>query len=254
MKSQSEDIFILFSLHSFLVFCCVIIVISTPCSITFLCSRNFLGCGIWCYQSTLGFSWPQNRISFQVLQYPGQDLWCLPVHYLRLYDEENNKLERQVLSIFPFFFPSVKSRTQNKQQVSNSTAGISVSELWWKLQESKCGIKHEFSSAVLVCKKKQKFCRWILCIADGKADSRNSTCETQQGWACPYLCLSMALDILSEVLIIKNLDTEFFMVVLKTDISNSWVSPQILMPLKHLWNFFLKFFFLKANTLLKFCL
>lgn len=49
MKSKGEDIFILFSPHSFLGLCCVIIIIPTLCSVT-LCTpplSSFLGALIY---------------------------------------------------------------------------------------------------------------------------------------------------------------------------------------------------------------
>lgn len=88
-------------------------------------------------------------------------------------------------------------------------------------------------------KEKQKCCRCILYTAEGKPDGRSGALEAGQAWAPSYLFLLMALDVLSEVLIIKKLENELFMMVLKTDFGNSRVSPQILMSLKHLWSFLL---------------
>lgn len=77
IKSQGEDTFILFSPHSFMVFFCVIIVISTPCSITFCIPtpQQFLGLWYMVLQLSGGFQLATEQDTIPSVQDRTYDLY-----------------------------------------------------------------------------------------------------------------------------------------------------------------------------------
>lgn len=93
---------------------------------------------------------------------------------------------------------------------------------------------------VLVCKKRNKnsaaefYVLHMEKVTAGTVLERHRRAELALIYVCWWLLIFFLKFCSSRILRMS-----FFMVVLKTDISNSRVSPQILMPLKHLWSFLL---------------
>lgn len=116
MKSQGEDIFILFSPHSFLGLCCVIIIIPTPCSIT-LCTlppQQFLG--LWylvlLINAGLQLATEQDTVPSASVSRTGPVILTSTL-FRFVWWTEWQIIKRHILSIFLFFFFfSIKSWSQ----------------------------------------------------------------------------------------------------------------------------------------------